>query len=217
MLKIGAYGGTFDPIHNAHLEVARAVVRLFSLDQMLLIPAHVPPHKEPGSITGSYHRYAMAVLATMDDPSIEVSALELEAPGRPYTFETVETLRDLNGPNAALFFVMGADSFEDLATWREPARVIAAANLVVITRPGHTVDASHLGNDLRQRIRVLGKDGVGELDSLAGSGSIFVSDCVDDETSSTEIRRRVRDGEPIEQLVPDRVAQYIRRYELYRR
>ena len=79
MKRIGAYGGTFDPIHNAHLEIARSVTRGFSLDRLLLIPAYVPPHKAASRVSSAFHRFAMAVLATLDEPRISVSTIELEA------------------------------------------------------------------------------------------------------------------------------------------
>src|ERR1051325_1620629 len=141
--RIGAYGGTFDPLHNGHLEVARLVVSRFALDELLVIPAHRPPHKTGQAIAKGFHRYAMTVLATLDEPRIRVSTLELEAPSRPYTFETLEQLRNVYGSQIALFFVMGADSFVEMHTWREPERIIATANLVVVGRPGYELQPTH--------------------------------------------------------------------------
>lgn len=215
---IAAYGGTFDPVHNGHVEVMRAVVRNFGLDQLLLIPAHRPPHKGARAIADGYHRFAMAVLASLDEPRVVVSTVELEAPDRPYTFETVERLRNSFGPGAKLFFVMGADSFEEINTWREPARLFSSANLIVVTRPGHTVNASHLDERTRATIvdlRGRKREAPGEED-LNGH-HIFVTGCVNTRISSTETRQRVRDGESIEGMVPRSVADYIRKYELYRR
>src|SRR5215813_7158547 len=142
--RIAAYGGTFDPIHNGHIEIARAVVRNFGVEQLLLIPASRPPHKGSKAIACAYHRFAMAALATLDEPRMLVSTIELEAPDRPYTFETIERLRDAFGESVTLFFVMGADSFEEINTWREPARVLSSANIIVVTRPGHELSSSHL-------------------------------------------------------------------------
>jgi nicotinate-nucleotide adenylyltransferase len=216
MKRIGAYGGTFDPIHNAHLEIARLVTRGFNLDRMLLIPAYVPPHKQASSVSSAYHRFAMAVLATLDDPRISVSTIELEAPERPYTFETVEHLREEMGPQNALYFVMGADSFEEMGEWRSPERILDAANLVVISRPGHEVSPGGFAG----AAKVLDRRGISGPtigESLeAVHGTIYLTDLVGDDVSSTEVRRRARDGESIEPLVPARVADYVRRYELYR-
>ena len=216
--RIAAYGGTFDPLHNGHLEIVRAIVRDFGLDQLLIIPAHRPPHKGSRTIAGDYHRFAMAVLASLDEPRVFVSTLELEAPDRPYTFETVERLRIDLGTEIRLFFVIGADSFEEINTWREPARLLSSTNLIVVTRPGHDVSASHLDDRFRSTIVDLrGREGDLQLGEGLVEHHIYVTGCVNNVVSSTQIRQRMRDGESIRDLVPSRVADYIRKYELYGR
>ena len=214
--RIGAYGGTFDPVHNGHVEVMRAIVQNFELDQLLLIPAHRPPHKGLRAIAGDYHRFTMAVLASLDEPRVLVSTIELEAPDKPYTFETIDRLRSVLGSETKLFFVMGADSFEEINTWREPARLLSSTNLIVITRPGHDVSASHLDERFRSTIVDL-RGGEREFNKADSSSEhhIFVTGCVNIDISSTEIRQRRRDGVSIEELVPPRVADYIKKYELY--
>lgn len=216
--RIAAYGGTFDPVHNGHVEVVRAIVRNFGLDQLLIVPAHRPPHKGSRAIAGDYHRFTMAVLASLDEPRVLVSTLELEAPDRPYTFETVERLRSAFGMGTRLFFVMGADSFEEINTWREPARLLSSTNLIVITRPGHDVGSSHLDERFRSTIVDLrGREGELQPDEDLNEHHIYLTGYVNTGVSSTEIRQRVRDGESIQDLAPPRVADYIRKYELYRR
>ena len=216
--RIGAYGGTFDPVHNGHVEVVRAIVRTFELDQLLIIPAYRPPHKGSRAIADTYHRFTMAVLATIDEPRVLVSAIELDAPDRPYTFETVERLRSEFGTGSKLFFVMGADSFEEITTWREPARLLSSTNLIVVTRPGHDVGSAHLDERFRSTIVDLrSRETEIPRDADPNEHRIYVTGCVNTDISSTEIRQRVRDGEPIDGLVPPRVAGYIRKYELYKR
>lgn len=216
--RIAAYGGTFDPVHNGHLEIVRAIVRDFELDQLLIIPAHRPPHKDSRTIAADYHRFAMAVLASLDEPRVFVSTIELEAPDRPYTFETVERLRSVLGSKTRLFFVMGADSFEEINTWREPERLLSSTNLIVVTRPGHDVAASHLDVSFKSTIVDLrGREGDLRLSGELNEHHIYVTGCVNTVVSSTQIRQRVRDGESIQDLAPPRVAEYIRKYELYRR
>lgn len=216
--RIAAYGGTFDPVHNGHIDVVRAIVRNFGLDQLLIIPAHRPPHKGSRAIAGDYHRFTMAVLASLDEPRVLVSTIELEAPDRPYTFETVERLRNAFGTQTRLFFVMGADSFEEINTWREPTRLLSSTNLIVITRPGHDVSSSHLDERFRSTIIDLrGRDCEPRSLENLKEQHIYVTGYVNTGVSSTEIRERVRDGESIQDLVPPRVADYIRKYELYRR
>ena len=209
-------------MHNGHLEVARAVVQNFALDLLLIIPAHKPPHKESRSISDAYHRYAMAVLATLGEARVKVSTIEIEMPDKPYTYETIERLRDVYGSRAVLFFVMGADSFEELNLWREPSRILANANLIVVTRPGYSIQSSHLPEmsdtkiiDLRRNRDEAGLPVLQSYDMNAGY--IFLTDYVNVDISASEIRQRVRDGETIEALVPPPVAEYVEKYELYRR
>ena len=221
--RIGAYGGTFDPIHNGHIEVVRAVTHDFKLDQMLIIPAHRPPHKNSRAISDTYHRYAMAVLASLDESSAFVSTIELEAPDKPYSFQTIERLKSLYGTETNLFFIIGADSFEEINTWREPARLLESTNIVVITRPGHKIEASHLPAGITSSIiDMRGRTGdeaklIDQLGGDSGTCHVYLTDSVNKDISSTEIRQRVRDGMPIDEMVPSRVADYIEKYELYRR
>ena len=212
--RVGVYGGTFDPIHRGHIEVGRAVLHQFALDELLIVPAHRPPHKTSRLISDAYHRYAMAVMATMDDERLKVSTVELEAPERPYTFETMRRLRDRYGPRASLFFVMGADSFEELNLWREPERILDSANLIVITRPGHALGLEHL--PARFAAGLVDRRGGRSDTEAAQAGGVYLTDAVNLDVSSTELRRRVRDGKPIDAEVPPRVADYIRKYALYR-
>ena len=213
--RLAAFGGTFDPVHIGHIEIARAIVRHFALDQLLIVPASRPPHKDARGITGAHHRYAMAVLATLEEPRVVVSTVELEAPDRPYTFETVERLRSIFARDR-LFFVMGADSFEEINTWREPARLLSSTDVIVITRPGPRVDLAHLDDrftrsivDLRDR-----EEGVQISDDV--EHHIYLTGYVNLDVSSTDIRRRICKGQPIEGLVPSGVAAYIDKYSLYR-
>lgn len=215
--RIAAFGGTFDPVHNGHVEIVHAIVQNFRLDQLLIVPAHRPPHKDPRGIADAYHRYAMAALATLEEPRVIVSTIELEAPEHPYTFETIERLRSSVGAGTRLFFVMGADSFQEINTWREPARLLSSTDVIVVTRPGNDVKSSHLDDRFKSTVVDL-REREAELKIREGANDhhIYVTGYVNNSASSTEIRQRVRDGESIEGLVPPRVADYIKKYELYR-
>lgn len=214
--RIGIYGGTFDPIHNGHVEIARAIVRNFGLDRLLVIPAYCPPHKNRSAVSDAYHRYAMAVMATEDDSCIIVSTVELEAPERPYTFETLERLRGIYGMDARLFFIMGADSFVEFATWREPDRILASADVVVAARTGSEIDVSRLPDRFKARLIELGERHYNSNEENERNGHIYLTSYVREDVSSTDIRKRVREGEDIGSMVPSRVADYIEKYELYR-
>lgn len=213
--RIAAFGGTFDPVHNGHVEIARAIVHNFGLDQLLIVPAHRPPHKDPRGIADAYHRYAMAALATLDEQRMIVSTIELESPERPYTYETIERLQSAVGERTRLFFVMGADSFQEINTWREPARILSATDVIVVTRPGHDVASSHLDDRFKHTVIDLGERNAELEIPDDDSHHVYLTGYVNNSVSSTQIRRRVRDGQSVAGLVPPRVADYISKYGLY--
>src|SRR5205085_7019972 len=152
--RVGLYGGTFDPVHAGHIAVARALLELFTLDEVLFIPAHVAPHKRSNARqpAAPLHRYAMLVLATMAEPRLKVSTVELDAPERPYTVETLARLRTEFGAGGRLFFVMGAGSWRDITTWREWERLLALTEQIVMTRPGYTLATGHVTDEVQRRI-----------------------------------------------------------------
>ncbi|MDQ3820416.1 MAG: nicotinate-nucleotide adenylyltransferase [Acidobacteriota bacterium] len=220
MRRIALYGGTFDPVHEGHIAVAHGLSKLFALDEVLFIPAYVAPHKRESIVTPALHRYAMLALATEDEPRLRISTVELDAPGRPYTFETIPRMRERLGPEAQLFFVLGADSWMEITTWREWEKVLTASNHIVVTRPGYALSVEHVTIAIRERIvdlRGMGAEGVAlEINNSEGL-KIYITDAVSVDVSATAIRRAVREGEDgWPRHVPARVADYIRKYGLYR-
>ncbi len=216
--RIGVYGGTFDPIHCGHIEIARAVVREFALDELLIIPAYRPPHKPLNDISEAHHRYTMAALALAQEPRIQVSKMEIESPERPYTIQTMARLKAEYGEQSKLFFVMGADSFAEITLWREYQRLLATTNIIVITRPGNTLTLSHLNDEFQANVIDLRgqADHTARLVPDQNECFIYLTDFVNQEVSSTEIRRRVRKGESIVGLTTPEVVDYIERHKLYR-
>jgi len=134
-LNIALFGGTFDPIHSAHLTVAREVLSQFALDRILFVPAANPPHKS--DLSASYEdRYRMVELACAGEPGLAPSRLE-EGSQKSYSISTIEKVRRNLAPSHRLYFVIGADAFAEIATWRRAADVIASVEFIVVTRPGH--------------------------------------------------------------------------------
>ncbi|HEY0376583.1 MAG TPA: nicotinate-nucleotide adenylyltransferase [Pyrinomonadaceae bacterium] len=221
MRRIALYGGTFDPVHKGHIAVAEGLSKLFALDEVLFIPAYVAPHKRAGTVTPALHRHAMLVLATEAREDFRVSTVELDAPERPYTWETLSRMRETLGSGAAVFFVMGADSWADITTWREWERVLSLSNHIVVTRPGYELGTAHVTPAVRERIVDL-RGGPKEnaargVDDESAGPKIYVTDAVQLDISATAIRRAVREGRDGEwaELVPPPVAGYIRKYGLY--
>ena len=218
--RIAIYGGTFDPVHSGHLEVARRVSQLFAIDEFLFMPARVAPHKLAGEVTPALHRYAMLALATRADPQLCISTFELDGPERQYTVDTLFKFRARFGEAADLFFVMGADSWAELTTWREWQRLMALASLIVVTRPGYQVSTEHVGAEAAARVedmRVLTAEHSSQMVE-PGAPKIFITDAVMYDVSATEIRQTARENrnEDLNKLVPLAVADYIRKYKLYR-
>lgn len=190
-MRIGLFGGTFDPPHLGHLVVAQDAWWQLSLDRVLFIPAAVPPHKRGRSRSPAAMRLELLRAATDGDPRFEVCDVELRREGPSYTVDTLRELGD-RFPGAELFLLLGADQFRELATWREPLEVARLARLVSLSRAGVEAPQSGLGPAYRA-LEVTRVD-----------------------VSSTEIRRRVAAGEPIRYLVPAAVEALIRRNGLYR-
>ena len=218
--RIAIYGGTFDPVHSGHLQIARKVLQLFAIDEFLFVPARVAPHKFDREVSSPLHRYTMLALATKADPRLCISTFELDAPERQYTVDTLFHFRTQLGELADLFFVMGVDSWTEITTWREWQRLLTLANLIVVTRPGHEFSAEHVGPAAAANVvDVCGlTEECATQGSQAGAQKIFVTDAVRLDVSATEVRTAARENlsERLEKLVPLEVADYIRKYKLYR-
>ncbi len=220
--RIGIYGGTFDPVHRGHLSVARAVLENFALDELLFVPAFVPPHKRGREISSPHHRYAMLALATRHEPRMRISTIELDAPARPYTVETMASLHTQNA-EADWFFVMGMDSFREVTLWRAYETLLMNYGIIVAARPshepGHEDDdearGKHLAPTLQSRVVDL-RGGKRPTDQQLATPHIFVTDYVAVDVSATVIRAAVEAGEDIKALVPSTVAAYVQKYSLYR-
>ena len=191
--RIALYGGTFDPVHVGHLEVARKVSKLFEIEKVIFIPAQMAPHKIGRPVTQPIHRYAMLALATQDDPQLSISTFELDAPDRRYTVDTIAHFQRALGESTELFFIMGADSWAEITTWREWERLVAMTNYIVVTRPGYESVIAH-------------------------SPNVLFTDAVMNDVSATNIRRLAREGrwDELQKLLPRAVLEYIKKYEIYR-
>ena len=215
--RAAIYGGTFDPLHNGHLSVARQVQKLFGLDELFFVPACVPPHKRGAGISSAFHRFAMLALATQLDEPLLVSTIELDNPERPYAVETVARMQEQLGTDYRLFFVMGADSWSEITTWREWHRLLAMCDHIVVTRPGYELNKGAAGANL---IDLRGKtdDEIKALVSQSVSPRVFVTDAVFEDVSATAIRAAARQGDTnaLTKMVPHEVATYIEKYGLYR-
>ncbi len=192
-MRIGLFGGTFDPIHVGHLIVAEEAREVLDLDRVIFIPCGVPPHKHPHRISDPALRLEMTRLAIEGNKHFELSDFEIGQQAASFTVETVEHFKGVLGADAELFLIVGADSILEIPTWREPQKLLSQCRPVVAGRPGFDLDG--LGPELRER------------------GSVLEGVLVD--VSSTDIRKRVAAGRSIRYLVPASVASFISEHKLY--
>jgi nicotinate-nucleotide adenylyltransferase len=192
-------GGTFDPIHWAHLRMAEEARIRFDLGKVLFIPAGQPPHKPDYPISDAEDRYAMTLLATSANPAFEVSRMEIERGGPSYTLDTLLSLKDIYGPEAGLYFIIGADEAFDLPRWHEAEKLPGLARFLVAPRPGFDLA------ELNQRLPALFREAIDFLPMPP----------ID--ISATDLRARIASGRSIKYLVPDCVETYIRKHKLYPR
>lgn len=197
--RIGVMGGTFDPIHLAHLIAAESVRDGFHLHRVLFIPAGTPPHKTGRRVSPAARRLAMVRLAISSNPGFEVSTIETDRPGASYTVDTVRSLRREFGPETKLYFITGADAVLEILSWKDPFEIFNHCELVAVTRPGY--DAVALDRMVA---------------TMAGSGGVVHRLAIPEVSiSSSEIRKRVKERRSIRYLVPDAVGEYIWRTGLY--
>jgi nicotinate-nucleotide adenylyltransferase len=220
---IGILGGTFDPVHSGHLAVALAARDALGLDTVRLVPTRVPPHRPRAPFASIYHRFAMTALAALSAEALQVSDLELDAPGPSYTSMLLDRLHDEGYHASQIVFIIGADAFAEIATWHSYPAILDRCHFAVISRPGQHAD------ELRARLPGLADrfvsillDGRAANDAAAASvaltsraPAIFLIGASTPNVSSTEIRERRRAGLPIDGMVPKAVEQYIRRHMLY--
>lgn len=198
-MRLGIYGGTFDPVHYGHLLLAEQCREQCRLDEVWFVPANVAPHKTGAETTSGTARAEMLEFAVAGCPRLRVSRRELERPGPSYTVDTLQSLHD-EDPRRELFFLIGGDSLTDLPTWREPRRIAQLATIVAVNRgdrplPDMASLEARLGKETAARVCFVQMPGV--------------------DLSATDIRRRVREGRGIRYMLPRAVEVYIQEHRLY--
>ena len=197
-MRIGAFGGTFNPIHLAHIHAANECMRHLALDKMLIIPTSAPPHKEAPELAWAHHRLAMCRLAIADEPGFAVCDYETERGGISYTCDTLRYLRGEH-PGSDICLIMGADMFMTIQNWREPEEIFRLALLCACTR------------EEGEYRKMLGHKTV--LEAMGARCEIVGMKPLP--MSSTEIRRRIKEGADISGYLHPRVWGYILEHGLY--
>lgn len=223
-MKVGVFGGAFNPIHTGHLAAVSEVAGKAGLDRVYFVVSARPPHKEDHNMAPAQERYRMVELAVEDNPLFRASRVEIDRPGASYTMDTMRHFHELYGDD--VFFIVGQDAMEDVGSWHSASALLKTTNFIVASRPGY--DPSTLIDVLSgvlgavyRNVKLLplevDEDGVTQLMRVEGAAStIRIAQITPLGISSSLIRRKVACGEPIKYLVPDAVARYLKAEGLYR-
>ncbi len=197
MQRLGLMGGTFDPIHYGHLLMAEEARQAFALDDVVFVPNGRPAHKKAYLVSSPEERYAMTLLATGSNPCFSASRIEIERPGPSYTIDTLREFRRLYPDLDALYFITGADAVLEILTWHEYDKLAAECQFIAVTRPGFVLER------------------LSEIADASFLDRVHFLPIPRLEISSTDIRKRVREGRSIKYLTPETVETYIRQQGLY--
>jgi nicotinate-nucleotide adenylyltransferase len=202
--KIGIMGGTFNPVHHGHLVTAQEALDQFGLDEVIFIPTGDPPHKIEDLLAHAEDRYLMTVIATSSNSSFFVSRVEIDRTGKSYTIDTVKELRKIYGSGSELYFITGADAILEILTWKNTREIVILTKFIAATRPGY--DLSKI-----KELKTTLFDSEDEADRR-----IFIMEIPALAISSTNIRQRIKNGRPVNYLVPEGVNNYILKHGLYK-
>ncbi|MEW6027330.1 MAG: nicotinate-nucleotide adenylyltransferase [Planctomycetota bacterium] len=202
MKKITIFGGTFNPIHKAHLSIARALRRKFNPDKILFIPCNIPYHKKYQGLAAPRHRLKMARLAIAGIPGLAASDMDIKRGGRTFSIDTIKALKRKYPSSTEFYFVIGADSLIDLPRWYKIKELVRLCRFITIARPGYPFDK--LARALPFSEAVL--DDIKRLYQSMPKMDV----------SSTWVRNNIKSGKAIKSLVPRAVENYIKEHKLYR-
>ena len=214
-MRLGIFGGTFNPIHLAHLRCAEEAREALALDRVLFVPAAIPPHKQNRHVAAAAHRLAMVRLSIGRHPQFRVSAVELGRSGRSYSVDTLRILR-ARLPGTHFTFLLGLDAFREIDTWKEYPALFALTDLAVLSRPPHPLAAGRAALPVAARRHFCYGRDRRTLVHESGNRIRFLRVTALD-ISASDIRLRVQRGESIRYLVVPAVERYIHRHRLYRR
>jgi nicotinate-nucleotide adenylyltransferase len=218
-MKLGLLGGSFNPVHDGHLAIARHTREALELDQILFIPTGHPPHKPNGGLAPAQDRYEMVRLAIAPDSAFTISDVEIRRPGKSYSIDTIRQLQQEYGPHIQLFFLIGLDAFLDFPSWRDPRTLLELCSFVVLSRPGLSFRSlstvSLLPPIPYPSLADLDAGRVFRIEAQIGGQRLICLKQPPCPISASDIRARIRQGLPVANLLPPLVESYILQHHLY--
>jgi nicotinate-nucleotide adenylyltransferase len=220
-MRIGLFGGTFNPVHFGHLRSALEVKEGFELDEIILSPAALPPHKSPGEVADAADRLHMLSLALEDSAGFRLSDIELRRPGPSYTIDTVHHFKRTLPAESRIFLIMGLDAFLEIDTWKSYEELLRQVSFIIINRPmagngAHGIRWKALENYLKAKISVDYAFAESRPGFRSPTGQpVYVFEVTALDISSTCVRKLVKEGRSIEYLVPQKVAEFIKSKGIY--
>ncbi len=212
--RIGLFGGTFNPIHWGHLRGGEEIREAFGLQEVVFIPAAIPPHKVMEKVIEARHRLEMVKLAIINNPYFSISSVELERPGNSYSIDTLKYFRKRDGD--AFFFILGRDAFLEIETWKNFQQLFSLSNFIVMTRPGF--DKAPFPNQLPEALMSTFRYDQGAKAWFHTSGhTLYFKEITFLDISSTKVRELVKKEESVKYLIPVEVEAYIKQHGLYRK
>jgi len=214
-VRIGLFGGTFDPIHWGHLRSAEEVSETYKLDRVYFIPASIPPHKRGQTTTLARHRLQMVRLAVANNPRFAVSTVEISRPGVSFTVDTIREFAGNLGKGDSLFFIIGLDAFREIGSWWEYKEIFPLCNFIVTSRPGSKESDPLRGTGIAVR-RLFCYDPKQKNYVHKSGRRVYFIELTDIAISASEVRALVARGKSVRYLIPSSVGKYIKAHRLYR-
>ena len=215
-MKEGLFGGTFNPLHNGHIEVISHVKRAFAIDRIHLIPCGIPPHKSFQNLAPARDRFEMIKTTVQSLPGLRVSDLELRRSGPSFTVDTIRQFLDESSPETQPYFILGTDAFFDMGTWKQPIDIFKKINIILMTRAGEKKTSADIAAFLTSQINRLYKFNASSMKFHHPElKTIHICRTPEIKISSTLIRARIRSHQSIHSMVPGPVEDFIIKKGLY--